>query len=306
LNASTGELFVHDVSALSWASKNGEIDDFVITLIGRILLSTDTVAETKQVNSSKISKDIAINLNPPFASITSGAIEVEATDRYIEVTLSTDAQLVAGPLNVNHFVITSGGTDGTAAAAAINAGLRVVRLADDKFALHYNSGAAGTISLEIKPEALRVRGGGTVLSTAKTVQSGIATINSATFLDLTSGVASTFIITLSGDKFNADLATGSGLGSGLTGAQNFQFKTGSTQLGESGVTNIQFSVSSISTDRASMTVTVTAIADPFDRSQLEIVIPAEAIGGTVPITVLTGNESVTLTSRPKLEIAFVE
>jgi hypothetical protein len=62
-----------------------------VTIIGRVLLSTDTVPETKQVNSSKITKEVTLFSNPVFAptAVSASSLDLSAAGNItgVKVTL---------------------------------------------------------------------------------------------------------------------------------------------------------------------------------------------------------------------------
>jgi hypothetical protein len=223
LNAVTGELFVVDVSELVFPVKADEVTSLNITITGRILLSTDSVPTTKQVNSSAISRTITLFRNPSFGPLTNSFTVDSGTT---SVTLTLSAGAFANVLTPSMFtVVGTANTSGVDAAAVINAGFKVVRESDILVRIYGYSGVAladalepnftGEVTFGVKPNAIRTMGG--TLTAAKSTQVGVATVsNTPKLITLTSGstlaFASgvSFVVDLDGDLFDASEFTAAG------------------------------------------------------------------------------------------------
>jgi hypothetical protein len=273
------------------------------------------VAATKQVNSSKVSKEVSIFVNPVVTAVTVNQ-EIETTTRGVVLTLQGGGQFVAGPLAASDFLIYASGTNKTAvndATSGLTSGLQVVRESNNTVRLYGFEPAASNddVTIEIASKALRFLP--TSVSAAVDAKVGIATIGAnATTTNLTitpSGVVSgNFIITLSDDTFEASGASeiNSGVNlllSGITATIN-----GKTIKAGSGLEFIPYVLDNSGT----MIVQLSGILTGFTLSAdvpatLAITVKNEVLtDGGVNLVVLLGNEQRQLIAKPRLTLALLE
>jgi hypothetical protein len=334
LNANTGQLIVHENSQLVFPAEAGAVAELAVNIVGRILLSTDTVAATKEVNSRAVSHTLTLFQNPVFQKdsaevVVSGVVaDMGSGMRSIVVTLDTGGQFKQGSTIASSLVTVSGlGTSGVAVANAINASeLTIVRESDRTIRIVGFSGTAinnidfGTnannkLLIEIARGAFRTFAA--IATIEGEAQVGVAQIVGAPkLITLTSGVNNlstsgvTFQIQLTGNTFKSEV-TGE-LGSGVQGTNSgirsaFKFQIGGSDL-PTGSDQIKFSGLVEASDSGLLTVTVYGVrAAALARRELTITIPSSALtlGGS-NIDVLTDADEGILTSRNKLEIAFLE
>jgi hypothetical protein len=225
------------------------------------------------------------------------------------------------------------------ATAVINSGLKVVRIDDRNVRIYGYSFAeledaltpnfSGDVVFSVLADAIRTPGG--TLSVIKSTEVGIAKVTSAN-LEMFSGVAdlagsgTRFTVTLEGNAFitsGLDLDYGVIVASGLTnsGTNLLNYETtlssgirlliGTNRvLSGSGLT--LHAVNAVASDlgQTSITFEIRGTFTPnviADAAELGIVIDSELLLlSSTDITVLTGPKAVSITTNPKLTIAFVE
>jgi hypothetical protein len=152
LTVSNGELVVHnnaDITPLAFPAGSRAVEEIKVTIIGRVLLSTDTVPETKQVNSSKITRDITLFRNPVFAptALFSGTSSIPGASGVLRVTLANGGQFVNRSLILSDFVFSGISTTG----------LSVERLSNNEALIYGFAGNLATGSgIGVAAKAMRI------------------------------------------------------------------------------------------------------------------------------------------------------
>jgi hypothetical protein len=329
INAVSGEVRTYEApspddvvtAALAFPGGSRAVDDFTFTVVGRVLLSTDTVAETKQVNSSKITKEVTLYRDPVFQntdSISLATLSGVGTDSgfSIDITLAANQEFVNRPLLLNDFIFEGVSTTG----------LTVVRLDQNKARISgFTATTSGTASsgVSVAAKALRQAANNNPPTSVTQVNNfGIAEVTANIPVAYTSGATATltsgisFTVKLSRDAFEvaADhLSSGvnflnstSGIvvkidgatvdtGSGLQLMPQFAATAPGNFGNGSGLQTVTFILIGTLDDATSL-----------DELDIELTIKAAALfGSTVDINVLVSREAISLQPRSRLFLEVV-
>jgi hypothetical protein len=294
-------------------------------VVARILLSTDTVQETKQVNSSKLSVPIQIVANPAFRDSTKVTLSARGLTS-IEVTLTTGTFIQGKELSpsmfvisgVNQFSTTGSGLD--AAKQILASGLRVVRLSDTKALLYgpwglVNDLHSGLIDVTVKSTAYRQQTDTTnaITLAANAANSGPAFASGDIVL-----VSGTNRAGTSGVTLTIELANGIKFDPKVINADwNDTFiddllDSNSFYTAQSGLfRELTFSGVVDNATSGVLTLTITGAIDPdaliANAVELKLEIKdTYTVGANGDIVVLTAPANIVLTANPKLTIAILE
>jgi hypothetical protein len=311
IDANTGGVFVHDVTELGFSIETGKAYAFDFEVVARILLSTDTVQETKQVNSSKITVPVQLVANPVFNDVekTGVGTMVSANSGATSflVTLNNTGSFVQKGLSAEMVTLSGTGAGLVAAQKIIASGFEIVRLTDTTARIYGTWGLtsglhSGLIDISFDNTAFRVEPSqiDTIAAQAvvgiATVSSKTITLTSGSVVSDTSGLAYQFKITLSDDDFNT----------GANGDITSYF-SGTSQWNT--LSGLVFSGLVDNTNSGVLTVYVSGTVPTVELAaiELQIVIPhGDLVLNSIDLPVLTKAEQLALTARPKLQIAIIE
>jgi hypothetical protein len=328
LNAVTGDLTALNVSQLVFPAEAQAIAEVKVNILGRALLSTDSVQATKQVNAAVVTKEISIVKNPEFRDIVVPVL-VNSGTRSIVININgvfAETGLSASMISVSGVASDSG----LAAAIAINSGaqggLQFVRESATSARIVGFSGTqivnigfagteSGTVNITISANAFRRPATqiGELTSGISSTQVGAAAIASATEISFLSGVSYTsvtgpvFVVTLYGDSFAAGLTAGSGFGNGgLTAAGALSTAADSLTSG------LSLIVKSIAPNRQSVTLVFSglhAATGDLDPGNLVLGTVEIASGvlthGEANLPVLRDAQAISVTPNDKLRARFL-
>jgi hypothetical protein len=332
INAQTGEVFVNDVSQLGFSVETGKVESFDFNIVARILLSTDTVEDTKEVNSKELVHKVSIVSNPNSLSPTvdivmthDGANLPADFNKGIIITLPTGAQFIEGKeLTPSLFTLSGLNASGLAARTQILAsGLNVARLNDTQAVLYGTLGGfglvsaahAGNLRITVSPAALRVApnsrtanltfssglDNGTSGVVARVQSGGEIVLRSGTSPAGTSGIV--FTIKLQGAKFVAAANSGTINFSGLEVIIPNIYTFFSAANG-SGVVD---ATSGLLTFTIEGTVNGDVTGSIDKVTAINAVIPNGYITNvSADLPVLVNERALVLTARPKLAFILLE
>jgi hypothetical protein len=298
-------------------------------LVGRVLLSTDTVNTTFQVNEVAARKSISIFKNPVFSEVeTSGVISSFAnTAKSVIVELRSDnsaaGEFVANP-SISDFIIESG-----ASGIVTIPSLNVVRHTNTKVQIYGFSGLTiSGLKVTALPSAIRILPAATAnlnITTSNLI--GYATVSAGGDRLIESGSAPitresglSFTISLvGGDTFitsgNTEITSGMALNAatpllkeitingttvGAIAASGITFRAGNITSSATGQSTLQVFIEVNATGLAELSQVLTPQLVKFDLNKDYLTL------GTVDLTVLTSREAVRLQARDRLLIQLTE
>jgi hypothetical protein len=291
-------------------------------------LSTDTVEDTKEVNSSKITREITFFNNPVFkdsdASVATQLASISGAAQVVDVTLEANNQFVNRELVNDDFIFEFTGLDDDDVEA-----LKVERLTNTSARVYgFPVTASGTYewTIAVAAKAYRIQANDDAPTVSSVINnSGIATVAAANRI-VTSGAAFTltsgisFTISLSNTFFKTSgllpTSSTSGLavvsGTNILNASGIQLTIGGAAVGSSsGLTLIpQFADTLIRDSGLNVMtfnlVSTTGVDDFSALGDLEIGIEINPLillsVGTTMDVLRSSNQAVSLQSRPRLNL----
>jgi hypothetical protein len=322
LNAGTIDQLAFPVEA----SKEVSID---FDLVGRVLLSTDTVDSTYEVNLVAARKAISIFKNPVFAEVDSDQISIAATDKSVLVTFGGSGpagEFVSAP-SISDFVITSG-----ASGVVTISTLSAIRVSNTEVLIYGFSGLVITnFKVTALPSAIRtIPKTSPALTLGKPNQIGYATVTAGGERLIESGAAPitrasglSFTISLvGGDLFRTSGANSISSGMVLNSGANGVFTSGSlvAKIGgvtvgataSSGVTLRAGNITASATGQSTLEVFIeisdlTKLSQVLTPQLVELTIANEyLVSGSVDLPVYTRREVLSLQARDRLLIQITE
>jgi hypothetical protein len=331
LNVTTGKLETLTTSELAFSFEGKAANEAVFNfeIVGRILLSTDSVEETKQVNSSELTHSVSLFYNPLFEASSgtqfinsgTGALLINSGTRSLVITASTGGVFKQGSTIPMDLITISGVGGGAAFATEFAKGAQVIRESDTVIRIIGFSGVAVnaitnptsglnvTLSVTIDPAAFRVLPNNKTVTLEGSTQVGVAVIRNATPLLFDSGVNYTVasgalkfdIVLLGGQTFKAG-------NDGVLGTSEVEISTATINNADLRAKGIVISGLVNATNSGILNVTVTGnMVDSVAVSELRLKLKEKLLTlDATDVDVLTSRNAENLTFRDKLEITILD